>query len=114
MFDDREKRLVTSNEKIKKIMDELGPELMEYFDDIRKPRKLKKKSSDVSKFKVGDLVTVGCLYGTIIYGPYKLTSGVNNYEVEIEDGEIITVEDIGDNIVKYVQLEEHEDIDEDK
>lgn len=106
MRDDRNKRLYTPNEKIKKIMEELGPDLMEYFDDISKPKKLKKKGNLRARFSIGDIVTINDTHGTVIYGPYKSDSNKETYEIEMEDGDILTVEDNGKNIVKYTYVED--------
>jgi hypothetical protein len=106
MEDYRKKRLYNPDDKIKAIMQELGPEMMEYFDDIRKPKKLKRKSNSKSSFSLGEIVTVKGSHGTIIYGPYKSDSKKDTYEVEMEDGDIITVEDDGKSMVKYSHVEE--------
>ena len=86
---------------------------MEYFDDIRKPRKLKKTSQKNANFFVGDIVTVGGSHGTVIYGPYVGDNNKATYEVEMEDGDIITIIDDGKSIVKYSSPENLIDIDED-
>jgi hypothetical protein len=101
MIDDRRKRLYTPNEKIKKMMEELGPELIQYFDDIGKTKKLKRQSSKSSSFSIGDMVSINNDYGTIIYGPYKSEKNIDRYEVEMESGEIISIDDDGNKIVKY-------------
>ena len=107
----RDKRLYTPNQRMKKMLEYLGPEMMEYFDDLRPSKKLKKKDNVKGNFSVGEIVTVGNSHGTIIYGPYKAENKKVQYEIEMEDGDIITVEDDGEKIVKYASQEE--DIEED-
>ena len=113
MEDYRKKRLHGSDDTLNKIIEELGPEMMEYFNDIRKPKKLKRKSNSKKSFSLGEFVTVRGSHGTIIYGPYNSNSQKETYEVEMEDGEIITVEDDGKYIVKYAHVEEEVEKDDD-
>ena len=114
MFDDyRVKRLSRQENKLEKIMKELGPELSEYFCDSKLTRMLKgEKSNRKNAFSVGDEVCVNGMYGIVTYGPYHLNSKRDTYEIEIDGGEIITVENNGKNIEKYTHIEEIEEEDD--
>ncbi len=114
MVDDRNRRLMSPNEKLKKIMDELGPDMMEYFEDISRVRRVKKAKSSKNTFDIGEIVKVGDNHGTVIYGPYKMNSKFNNYEIEMENGDIVTIQDDGHSVTKYtpVEIEKEEDVDD--
>lgn len=92
----------------------LDPDLREYFDDGRlvKSKKSKKKRSKKANFVIGDQVEVNNTYGTIIYGPYDSDEGKDTYEIECEDGGIVTANDDGNSIKVYIApIEEQEDDD---
>ena len=114
MFNDNRKRLSGSNKKLQKILEDLGPELAQYFEDVKKPRMIKK--SDLNSeplFSLGDEVDVDGIYGVITYGPYKSHNNKETYEVEIDGGDIITVTYNGKNIKKYIYAIETEETDDD-
>lgn len=114
MSDDKKRRLSKSNSKLQRILDELGPDLAQYFDDIRKPRMIKKNAEkNTSSFSSGDEVLLNNNYGIVIYGPYQSEFGKETYEIEIDGGEIVTVEYDGTNIEKYSHQEQYDDEDDD-
>ena len=92
----------------------LDPDLREYFDDGRllKSKQTKKKRKKKANFITGDQVEINNSYGTIIYGPYDSENGKDMYEIECEDGSMITAEDDGVSIKIYVApIEEPDDDD---
>lgn len=97
-----------------KAMEGLDPDLYEFFDDMRlgKSKKKSKVKKKKARFAVGDSVNVGETFGTIIYGPYHTESGIDTYEIETEDGKIITSEDDGTAISIYVPPIEEEEKDD--
>lgn len=112
-------RLSSSNDnfvsKKQRLMNELDPELFEYLNDFITPsKKLKSKNKKVKKasFEIGDSVESKGVFGTIIYGPYNSESNEDTYEIETEDGSIITAKDDGVSIIKYVAPIEEENEDE--
>ena len=112
MRDDRMKRLNNGENQENKKLEEIDHELMSYIEDLRRKKKLKKKNNENKKFSVGEIVTVKGNHGTIIYGPYKSHTKKEKYEIEMEDGDILTVEDDGQSIIKYTQIED--DFEDDK
>lgn len=97
-----------------KAMEGLDPDLYEFFDDMRlgKSKKKTKTKKKKAKFAVGDTVNVKDTFGTIIYGPYQTDSGIDTYEIETEDGKIITSEDDGFSISVYIPPVEEEEKDD--
>lgn len=93
----------------------LDPDLREYFDDTRllKSKSTKSKRKKKSNFSIGDQVEVKNTYGTIIYGPYDSENNKNTYEIECEDGSMITAEDDGFSIKAYIAPEPEKEDDED-
>lgn len=91
----------------------LDPDLREYFDDVRLVKSTSKSTrKKKANFSIGDQVEVNASYGTIILGPYNSDNGKDTYEIECEDGGMITAEDDGNSIKIYVPpIEENEDDD---
>lgn len=92
----------------------LDPDLREYFDDGRllKSKSTRKKRKKKANFTIGDQVEVNNSYGTIIYGPYDSENGKDMYEIECEDGGMVTAEDDGVSIKTYIPpVEEPQDDD---
>lgn len=83
-------------------MEQMDPDLKEFFAEetglIKK--KKNKASKKKAKFKIGDSVETNGTFGTIMFGPYSDSFGVEVYEVETEDNSIITAS--VDNIAIYV------------
>lgn len=96
-----------------KFINELDPELKQILFGINSPNKSKsKKKKKSSKFKIGDSIVVNDKYGTIILGPYQDSYGADVYEIELEDGSIITAEE--EKISIYIPpVEEEKDEDDD-
>lgn len=96
-------------------MADMDPDLKELFAEETGlvKRKTKKKANKKAKFKTGDEVETKDTktFGTIIFGPYEDAFGVEVYEIETEESEIITVNI--DNVVEYIPpVEEKEDDDD--
>ena len=96
----------------KKIIEDLGKEFEEYFFDNKKNRIKKSKLEKSSNFKIGDNVVVKGSYGMIVFGPYNDESKYDIYEIELEDGKMITDKDDGQAIM--IHIEEKEDVEEDE
>lgn len=97
-----------------KMLEDLDPDLREYFNEARlvKSTKTKKQRKKKARFSIGDQVEVNNVYGTIIYGPYPSDKGKDTYEIECENGDIITAEDDGVSIKAYVPPVEKEEDDD--
>lgn len=93
-------------------LNDLDPELINYIKDSRLVKLKKSKKKKKANFNIGDSVEIKDNYGTIIYGPYESENGKDNYEIECENGEIITAEDNGVSIKRYIPPIEEEDDDD--
>ncbi|AEO93283.1 gp12 [Bacillus phage G] len=104
----RKRRLISQYDNNMNDMDflmSLDPDLREYFDDgnrLLKTKSTKKKRKKKASFTIGDQVEVNDSYGTVIFGPYESETGKDTYEIECEDGSIVTSEDDGVSIKVYV------------
>lgn len=107
------KRRLKAEEDDLELLRDLGPELYQYLDGEN--RLLKTRREHKARFNVGDEVEINTAgwngYGIIIYGPYNNADVEHVYEVEGEDGTILSVRD-NDSLKPWVRPLPTEEVDD--
>lgn len=95
-------------------LNDIDPELSEYLNGSRllKSTDQNKSRKKKASFSIGEHVEIDNKYGTIIYGPYHSDNGEDTYEIECEDGDIVTAEDNGSIEIYVPPVEEKEEDDD--
>jgi hypothetical protein len=96
VVDDYEEEEMLELEREGELVKKLDNDLLEYFSDakvIKKNPKLTKKKKEKIVYEVGQKVKAKNVIGSILYGPYELANGKQMYEVETNDGNVISVEE---------------------